>query len=128
MNLIKRIHKQGFIILPIAAAVSAIYEWKMLPLSILLGGLLGLVNLRGLAWGLKDFAKEARPSGKVIFLSMFRFIALAAILFTLALLKLINLIGVLIGFTIVFALILKEGLRAMKESSEQNMTGEDRSS
>ena len=120
MNLVKRIHRQGTIILICLAAISALYEWyewKKLPifgLSILVGGALGLANLKGLAWGLKDFATLARPSGKVIFLSIFRFFMIAFILVVLALLKLINFVGILIGFTVVFILVIKEGLRAAK--------------
>ena len=122
MNLVKRIHRQGTIILICLAAVSALYEWKKLPLSILVGGALGLANIKGLAWGLKDFATLARPSGKVIFLSIFRFFMIALILVVLALLKLINFVGILIGFTVVFILVIKEGLRAAKESSLKNVT------
>jgi len=116
MNL-KRIYKLGFIILLCLAAVSAFFEWKKLPLSIFIGGLLGLANLKGLAWGLRDFA-ASRPTGRVIFWSMVRFFILGLILFILALLNLINFIGILIGFTVVFALILKEGLRTAREYSE----------
>ena len=124
MNLIKRIHRQGTIILICLAAASALYEWKKLPLSILVGGALGLANIRGLAWGLKDFTTLARPSGKVIFLSLFRFSMIALILVVLALLKLINFVGILVGLTVVFILVIKEGLRAAKESSLNNLTND----
>lgn len=117
MNLVKRIYKQGILILLPLAAVSALFEWKKLPLGILLGGILGLANLKGLAWGLKDFATSYRPSGKVIFLSLVRFFILAFILIILVIEKLVNPLGILIGFTVVFALIIKEGLRISKESS-----------
>lgn len=124
MNLIKRIYKQGiFILLPLAA-ISAFYEWKKLPLSILVGGILGLVNLKGLVWGLKDFTPSSTPSKKVIVLSVLRFFALAFILLVLAILKMINFIGILIGFTVVFILIIKEGLRFARESSEKSTTDE----
>jgi len=124
INLIKRIHRQALIYLIITAAVTtitayfaAIADWRRLPHSVLIGGLLGLANLKGLAWGLKDFATLHRPSGKLIFWSMVRFFILAAILVILALLKLINFVGILIGFTVVFILIIKEGLRIAKESA-----------
>lgn len=133
INLIKRVHRQALIYLIIAAAVTTTVaaltttaDWRKLPHSILIGGLLGLANFKGLAWGLKDFATLQRPSGKLIFWSMVRFFILALILIILAILKLINFFGVLIGLTIVFALILKEGFRALKESSEKNAGGEIR--
>jgi hypothetical protein len=131
INLIRRIHRQALAVLIIVAALTtliaslaAITDWKKLPHSILIGGLLGLANLKGLAWGLKDFATLHRPSGKLVFWSMVRFFVLAMILIILALLKLINFIGILIGFTVVFALIIKEGLREVKGSSEKNVIDE----
>lgn len=130
INLIKRIHRQALIFLVIAAAVTtvtaylaSISDWRRLPHSVLIGGLLGLANLKGLAWGLKDFATLHRPSGKLIFWSMVRFFILAMILVVLALLKLINFVGILIGFTVVFTLILKEGVRAIKEFPDEGTGG-----
>ena len=126
INLIKRIHRQALIFLIVAAAITTliaalteITDWRKMPHSVLIGGLLGLANLKGLAWGLKDFATLHRPSGKLIFWSMLRFFVLAFILIILAILKLINFFGILIGFTVVFVLILKEGLRIAKDSSEK---------
>jgi len=126
INLIKRIHRQALIFLIIAASITTliaalteITDWRKMPHSVLIGGLLGLANLKGLAWGLKDFATLHRPSGKLIFWSMLRFFVLAFILIILAILKLINFFGILIGFTVVFVLILKEGLRIAKDSSEK---------
>jgi len=126
INLIKRIHRQALIFLIITAALTTliaalteITDWRKMPHSVLIGGLLGLANLKGLAWGLKDFATLHRPSGKLIFWSMLRFFVLAFIFIALALLKLIDFFGILIGFTVVFVLILKEGLRIAKDSSEK---------
>lgn len=126
INLIKRIHRQALIFLIIAAAITTliaalteITDWRKMPHSVLIGGLLGLANLKGLAWGLKDFATLHRPSGKLVFWSMLRFFILAFILIVLAILKLIDFFGILIGFTVVFVLILKEGLRIARDSSEK---------
>jgi hypothetical protein len=123
INLIKRIHRQALIFLIITAAITTliaalteITDWRKMPHSVLIGGLLGLANLKSLAWGLKDFSTLHPPSGKLIFWSMLRFFILAFILIGLALLKLINFFGILIGFTVVFVLILKEGLRIAKDS------------
>jgi hypothetical protein len=126
MNL-RRIYKLGGVILLCLAAASAFIEWKKLPLSIVIGGVLGLANLRGLAWGLRDFA-ASRPTGRVIFWSMVRFFILGTILFILALLNLINFIGILVGFTVVFALILKEGLQTAREYSETTAGEEEKRS
>jgi hypothetical protein len=131
INLIKRIHRQALIFLIIAAAISTIIvavsgvaDWRKFPHSVLIGGILGLANFKGLAWGLKDFAELQRPSGKLIFWSMVRFFILALILVVLALLKLINFVGILIGLTVVFALILREGMREVKQAAEKTSPDE----
>ncbi len=122
MNLVKRIYKQGTIILLPLALASALFEWKKLPISILLGGLLGFANLKGLSWGLEKFFGPYKPSGKIIFLSIVRLFILTCILIILAVLKLINLIGILIGFTVIFILIIKEGLQTAKaDSAKENL-------
>ncbi|MBE0425096.1 MAG: hypothetical protein IBX72_00405 [Nitrospirae bacterium] len=118
IELVRRIYKQGIIILLPLAVISAFFEWKKLPISILLGGALGLANLKGLEWGLERLLETYRPRGKLLFLSFFRFFILACILLILAVFKLVNFFGILIGFTVVFVLILKEGIRsAARESS-----------
>jgi len=126
INLIKKIHRQALLFLIVTATVTTIIvaatgvaDWRKFPHSVLIGGLLGLANFKGLAWGLKDFAVLQRPSGKLIFWSMVRFFILAFILVVLALLQLINFVGILIGLTVVFGLILKEGLREVKQAAEK---------
>jgi len=115
MNLVKRVYKQGiFILLPIAV-LSAFFEWKKLPLSILVGGVLGLVNLRGLVRAVEGLIGTYRPTGKLVIFSLLRLTVLAAILTILVAFKLVNIFGILIGFTVVFILIMKEGLKISKE-------------
>jgi hypothetical protein len=115
MDLVRRVHRQGLVVLIIVSVLSAFIERPKLPVGILFGGLLGLANLKGLEWGLTRFFGTTRPQGKLIFLSFFRFFALTCVLLLLAILKLVNFLGILIGFTIVFVLVLKEGLRAAKQ-------------
>jgi len=112
--LIKRTYKQSIIILLPVSILSAFIEWKKLPLSILVGGILGLVNLRGIVRGVQGLIGHGSP-GKLIFLSIFRLGILASILTILVIYKLVNIFGILIGFTIVVIAIIKEGLRAAKE-------------
>jgi len=88
---------------------------RELALSILIGGILGLVNLRGLARGVEGLIGSYRPTGKIIFFSLLRLTALAVILGILFYYRAVNVLGILIGFTIVFATIIKEGLRSAKK-------------
>jgi hypothetical protein len=115
MILVKRIYKQSlFILLPICI-IAAFIEWKKLPVSIFIGGTLGLANLRGLAKGVHGLITTQKPTAGIIFFSLLRLTMIAFILTVLIIYKLINIFGVLIGFTIVFIVILKEGLKVSKE-------------
>jgi hypothetical protein len=116
MSLVKKIYKQSIIILIPLAALSAFIEWKKLPISILVGGILGLVNLSGLARGVQGIIGTYRPTGKLFIFSLLRLAILACVLGILIIYKLVNVLGILIGFTVVFISILKEGLRSAKES------------
>jgi hypothetical protein len=84
-------------------------------MSILIGGILGLVNLRGLARGVEGLIGSYRPTGKIVFLSLLRLTALALILGILFYYQAVDVLGILTGFTVVIAAIIKEGLRSVKE-------------
>jgi hypothetical protein len=90
--------------------------WGRTPaMSILIGGILGLVNLRGIARGVEGLIGSQRPTGKIIFLSLLRLTALALILGILFYYEAVDVLGILIGFTIVFAAIIKEGLHSVRQ-------------
>jgi hypothetical protein len=55
MDLIKRTAKKALLVLLLLAAASMPFKWKLFPLSILAGGALALVNIRGLARGVEGF-------------------------------------------------------------------------
>ena len=115
MTLLNRIYKRAILILLLLALLSAFIEWKKLPMSILIGGILGLINLRGLARGVYSIVGTYRPTAKMVISTIFRLGFLAVVLILLFALKIVNVFGILIGFTVVFVLIITEGLRAAKE-------------
>ncbi len=116
LQFLKGVFKKGIIIILLLAGVSVIFEWKKLPLGILSGGLLGLLNLKGLVRGVKRFLYTEKATAKMIFLSMTRLFALSVTIFILIYFKIINVLGLLLGFTAIFILILIEGMRAAKET------------
>ena len=118
MELIKRIYKKSFPVLILLALLSAFLEWKKLPLSIIVGGVLCLANIRGLAWGVSGLLGTEKATGRMIFFSMFRLFLLFAILSLLVYLRLVNVFGVLAGFTVIFALLLIEGLKYAKKADD----------
>ena len=115
MTLLSRIYKRAILILLPLALLSAFIEWKKLPMSILIGGILGLINLRGLARGVYSIVGTYRPSAKMVISTILRLGFLAVVLILLFALKVVNVFGILIGFTVVFILIMTEGLRLAKE-------------
>lgn len=115
MEIIKKIYKQSAFILVPAAALSALVDWKKLPVSILIGGVIALTNLKGLVWGIEGSIGTQKAATKLVFFSLLRLSIVFTILVILVLLRLINIIGVIIGFTAVFILFLKEGFKSAKE-------------
>jgi hypothetical protein len=115
MILLKRIYKKAILILLLLALLSAFIEWKKLPMSILIGGILGLINLRGLARGVYSIVGTYRPTVKMVISTIFRLGFLAVVLIILFAKNVVNAFGILIGFTVIFILIITEGLRLAKE-------------
>lgn len=108
-------------VVPLSLA-AAFIEPVRLPLGILAGGALGLFNLRGLKRGVENLlavhaeaGTAPAPTGRLIVMSFFRLFLLGAVIVLLAISRLVNLIGLLIGFTVVFTLLLFEGLKASRE-------------
>ena len=117
MNLIKRVNKQTVIVLLPLSLLSAFIEWKRIPISILLGGLIGILNLKGLARGIEGLAVtyQQTPKGRLILGSVTRLFIIACVLGILFFFDLINPFGILIGFTVFFIIFVKESLKAAKE-------------
>ncbi|MBF0505724.1 MAG: ATP synthase subunit I [Nitrospirae bacterium] len=119
-----RVYKQALIILGPLCLVSLFFaEWRF-PFSMAVGGLVGVGNLGGLAWSVTALLSAGKAQAKMIFLSIFKLLIIFSILIILAALKLINVWGLLGGFTVVVVLILKEGFIAAREESREK-AGED---
>ena len=118
MELIQKIHRNSLVFLFPLAAASAFIEWRQLPLSILMGGVLGILNIRALAWGVQGVLGSQKSSTKMLFFSQFRLVMLFLILAVLLSLKVVNIFGILAGFTVVFIMVIIEGLRHAKKSGK----------
>ena len=115
--MVKRIYKQAAIAVVFAAALSSPLGWKVWPLSVIVGGLLGLANLKAMAWGIEGLIRAYKASGILVFFSMLRLFLILLIITGLLAMKLVNILGILVGFTIIFVFIIKEGLVYAKEES-----------
>ena len=113
--LINTIARNSVYLLVPAAVASAFLPWKNLPFSILIGGLLGILNLKALAWSVEGTLGTPRPRMKMLFFGQFRLVLLVLIIAFLAYLKLIAIFGLLAGFSIVFLQVLITGVRHAKK-------------
>jgi len=116
MDLIQRIHKSSLLVLFGLAILSGFIEWKKLPLSIIVGGTLSLLNIRGLAWGVQGLLGTERAGAKMLFFTQFRLVMLFMFLAAIVYLKLVNIFGILAGFTVVFGMVLIEGFKYSRNS------------
>ena len=115
MELLKGVFKKSvFVILP-AAVVSAFFiDPRKMPLGILLGWLFGIINLRQLTRNITGLLDSEKATIKLLFLSMTRLLALFSAITMLVYYNIVNVFGLLFGFTVVFIFILIEGAKAAK--------------
>jgi hypothetical protein len=114
VEILKRVIKKSiFIILP-AAIISFFYESPKLPIGIILGWLFGIFNLRTLTRNVEGLIGSEKATVKLVFLSMTRLLILFVAIFVLVYYKIVNIFGLLFGFTVVFVLILIEGVKVGK--------------
>ncbi|HEX8947400.1 MAG TPA: ATP synthase subunit I [Dissulfurispiraceae bacterium] len=123
--MIRRISKQSALILIPVSIISIFFTQWRFPVGILVGGAVGIGNLRGLSWSLNALLGLERSGGKIVFLSIFRLLVVFALLVLLAGLRLIDPFGLLVGLTVVFVLIMKEGLLAAKKANEKPQEGQE---
>ncbi len=113
--MIKKIARNtAFILIP-AAVIAAFLPWENLPFSILIGGLLGILNIRALAWSIEGIIGTSSVSMKMLFFSQFRFVMLALIVVLLAYLRLATIPGIMAGFSVVFSQVLIVGMSHAKK-------------
>ena len=115
MEILKRVFKKTiFIILPAIILSGYFIEPKKIPLGIFMGWLLGIINLRQLSRNVEGVFGSNRATFKLLFMSMTRLIFLCAAIFALIYYKVVNIFGLLAGFTVVFMFILIEGAKVGK--------------
>jgi len=117
--MINKINKDSLYILIPLAVISALFNWKIFPISILIGGAIGILNLKGIHWAItmmtNSTADIMSAKGKIIIFSIFRLLGVFIILSMLLYLKIINILATFIGFTVVFIIMMKEGFKEVKK-------------
>ena len=112
MEILKRVIKTSvFIVLPAAAVSAFLFEPQKVPLGIVMGWLLAIINLRQLTRNIEGLMGKEQMTARLVILSMFRLLALFAAISLLIYYRVVNVLGLLFGFTVVFILILVEGAK-----------------
>ncbi len=121
MDIFWRVTGQSLVIIGILIPVTAILFDISFSMGILAGGLAGIINFRSIVRSVKAIIGNiepgslSRPTGKLIFFSILRLTLLFIVLFILISKRLVNVFGILAGFTVVFLVIIREGLREAKK-------------
>ncbi|GBE03257.1 ATP synthase I chain [bacterium BMS3Abin09] len=115
MEILKGVFKKSiFIILPTMLLAGYCIEPRKVPLGIFMGALLGIVNLRQLSRNVEGFLGSQGATAKMLITGMLRLLFLGAAIFALIYYNVVNVFGLLFGFTVVFILIMVEGFMVGK--------------
>ena len=133
MDLIKKVTRKSVIVIFPLILLSFLVDWNderlkfiglfgnpgLMAMSILIGGVIGLANLKGLVWGIESLLGTHRANTRMVFLSLLRLFILFAIIIILVVMRFINLLGFLIGMTAVFLVLIQEALAMAKQQAKE---------
>lgn len=112
MEIFRGVFKKSIFIIPPAIVISVFLEWTRVPQGIFIGWLFGILNLRLMTKNVKGLIGSEKAAAKILILSATRLIILLVAMAFLIYYKAVNIFGLIFGFTVVFALILIEGMGA----------------
>lgn len=100
-------------------------RWWFLPLSVLFGGILGLLNFRWLAIAvervyLKQGATPVASNFAAVIISVLKLSLIFIVLFIVIKFQIVHVVGLVAGLTFCFLAILWEGATAMKQALRNN--------
>jgi len=88
---------------------------RLIPASILIGSILGIFNLKGLAWGIESLLGTHKANVTLLILNVLRLLILFIIITILVAFRLVNLLGLMLGMTVVLFILIKEGLKMARQ-------------
>lgn len=111
-------------VLLILVGGNAWQPWWIMPVSILFGGALGLLNFRFLASTVQQvYLRKGVPAGLSKFagmiISMLKLSAIFAVLFIIVKFRVLHILGTVAGFSLCFLAILWEGVLLVKSTLKQ---------
>lgn len=114
MEILKRVFKKSIFVIVPAIVIAFFYESQKLPLGIFMGWLFGMFNLRTLTRNVEGLVGTEKATARIVIMSLFRLAALFAAIIALVYYKIVNIFGLLFGFTVIFILIMVEGAKVGK--------------
>jgi len=120
-EVIKRINKQTFILVPLLALASyLLWQNEIVSFNVIIGGFISWLSLRELAWAVKKFFGKPAFQLTVIGLSYLKLGAIFLFLWFIAIKGLFNIKGLLIGFIAILIVSAKEAYIYIKKQREEN--------
>jgi len=119
MEILKSVFKKSIIVVvPAAVLAGLLIEPRKVPLGIIFGWLLGIVNFRQLSRNITGLIGAEKATMRLMIMSMTRLLAVMIFIAVLVFYRVVNIFGLLFGFTVVFVLILAEGSRLSRAERE----------
>jgi len=119
MEILKSVFKKSIIVVvPAAVLAGLLIEPRKVPLGIIFGWLLGIVYFRQLSRNINGLIGAEKATMRLMIMSMTRLLAVMIFIAVLVFYRVVNIFGLLFGFTVVFVLILAEGSRLSRAGRE----------
>ncbi len=109
INLFNKISSRSFFAIVLLAAVSSVFDRREFPVAVLLGGIVGILHLKGVSMTADTLVKGVKSKGILWFFSILRLMAVTVILFLLVRDLGVNPLGLLAGLVTVHVFTLAEG-------------------
>jgi hypothetical protein len=116
-EMIQKITKYSVIALPPVALVSLLFSDWLFAMNIALGGVISLLSFRTIAWAVRKFIGVQMAQPAIMGISILKIIAIGIFLGALMIMQLILPVPLLFGFTLVLAIIIWQGIVAVRKAS-----------
>lgn len=123
---LRRFYIRAAALVLILTGVSAIRYSSDMTLGVITGGVLAIINIRQMYKGLRVLLSMDSPSAaRLWFSGILRLGILGGIIILLAYMRTVNLLGLLVGFSVVPLLLLVEGFIHVRASRDDEDNDED---
>ncbi|MCK4911438.1 MAG: ATP synthase subunit I [Thermodesulfovibrionales bacterium] len=119
-RLIRRFSKTALVVWGIAIVLAALLFSKQVAFGVIVGGAMGLLNMRGMARGVTGLDINNPRPARMFFGGAVRLVVICAAIVLIAMTRSVNLLGLLAGFILVVFVVVAEGVREMRLISRED--------